>query len=214
MLLCPSMMCADPGNLEEQMQELEAAGADIFHVDIMDGKFVPNFAMGMQDVEYICKHSKIPVDAHLMIMEPGNYVSRLVELGVKIIYIHPEADMNSVKTLQSILELGAIPGIAISPGTSVETVLPLLTFVKYVLVMSVNPGFAGQRYIPMVDEKIQKLIGLKAKYGYKVIVDGACSPEKIYELRDVGVEGFVLGTSALFGKKKDYKVLMNGLRQS
>ena len=178
-LLCPSMMCANYRNLEKEVNDLIEAGVDIFHIDIMDGQFVPNFGMGLQDVEYICKASTIPVDAHLMIENPGNYVEK---------------------------------GIAINPGTAVETIKPLLPFVDYVMVMSVNPGFSGQKYISSVDEKIAQLVELKEKYGYEVMLDGACSPERVETLSKVGVKGFILGTSALFGKEKSYKEIVKELR--
>lgn len=211
-LLCPSMMCANFGNLQQEIEELEAAGADIFHVDIMDGSFVPNFGIGLQDTEYIYKNAKIPGDAHLMIQNPGNYVKKFAEMGAKIIYIHPEADVHPTRTLQTIIDAGAVPGIAINPGTAVETIKPLLPFVEYVMVMSVNPGFAGQKYIPSVDVKIQQLIELKDKYKFEVMLDGACSPERVETLSKLGVKGFILGTSALFGKGKSYKELLDGLR--
>ena len=111
-LLCPSMMCANYRNLEKEVNDLIEAGVDIFHIDIMDGQFVPNFGMGLQDVEYICKASTIPVDAHLMIENPGNYVEKFAKLGIDIIYIHPESDVHPTRTLQSIIDLGVKPGIA------------------------------------------------------------------------------------------------------
>ena len=114
--------------------------------------------------------------------------------------------------LQTIIDAGAVPGIAINPGTAVETIKPLLPFVEYVMVMSVNPGFAGQKYIPSVDVKIQQLIELKDKYKFEVMLDGACSPERVETLSKLGVKGFILGTSALFGKGKSYKELLDGLR--
>ena len=211
-LLCPSMMCANYRNLEKEVNDLIEAGVDIFHIDIMDGQFVPNFGMGLQDVEYICKASTIPVDAHLMIENPGNYVEKFAKLGIDIIYIHPESDVHPTRTLQSIIDLGVKPGIAINPGTAVETIKPLLPFVDYVMVMSVNPGFSGQKYISSVDEKIAQLVELKEKYGYEVMLDGACSPERVETLSKVGVRGFILGTSALFGKEKSYKEIVKELR--
>lgn len=209
-LLCPSMMCADFGNLSQEIELLEKAGADIFHIDIMDGKFVPNFGMGLQDLEFICKRAEIPTDVHLMIENPGEYVERFADMGVQIIYIHPEADVHSARTLQKIRDKGVKAGIAVNPGTVVETIMPLLSLADYVMVMSVNPGFAGQKYLDFVDEKIERLKQLQGRYSFRIMVDGACSPERIKALK--GVDGFVLGTSALFGKGRDYGELLSELR--
>ncbi len=153
-LLCPSMMCADLGHLAREIRLLEGAGADIFHIDIMDGRFVPNFGMGLQDLEYVCGHASVPVDVHLMIEDPGAYVERFVDLGAKIVDVHPEADRHPARTLQKIRDKGAKAGLAVNPGTAVETVLPLLPLADHVLVMTVNPGFAGQKYLDFVEEKI------------------------------------------------------------
>jgi ribulose-phosphate 3-epimerase len=211
-LLCPSMMCANYGNLEKEIHTLEEAGIDIFHVDIMDGQFVPNFAMGIQDVEYLCKTATAPIDAHLMIEEPKDYVKQFAELGINIIYIHPETDAHAVRTLQTIDSYGVKPGIGINPGTAVETITPLLPFIKYVLVMSVNPGFAGQQYIPSVEGKIDKLLNLRSEFGFDIVIDGACTPERIAKFNKKGVKGFVLGTSALFGKNRSYRDIIQELR--
>lgn len=213
-LLCPSMMCANFGNLSREIERLEEAGIDIFHLDIMDGTFVPNFGMGLQDIEFIAKHAEKPVDAHLMIVNPGDYVEKFASMGIKIIYTHPEADLHPARTLQKTLDAGAAPGIALNPGTSVQTIEPLLNLAKYVLVMTVNPGFAGQKYISFVDDKIDTLVKLKEIYGYRIIIDGACSPERIAALGSVGADGFVLGTSALFGKEKPYRQILTSLRKS
>jgi ribulose-phosphate 3-epimerase len=212
-LLCPSLMCANYGNLEKELKDLEAADIDIFHIDIMDGQFVPNFGMGLQDVEFICKNAKKKVDAHLMIENPGSYVEKFAEMGVDIIYIHPESDVHPTRTLQKIIDSGAEPGIAINPGTALETVTELLPFVKYVMVMTVNPGFAGQKYIESVDKKIKKLIGLQEEFDYEVMIDGACAPSRIKYLSEMGVKGFILGTSALFGKDKPYAEIIKELRR-
>ena len=211
-ILCASMMCANYGNLENEVRSLEEAGIDILHVDIMDGQFVPNIGMGLQDLEYLCKTATVPVDVHLMMEKPGKYIHKFAELGVKIIYIHPEAEVHSARTLQEIIDLNVKAGIAINPGTAVETIVPLLPFVDYVMVMTVNPGFAGQKYIQSVDEKIEKFISLKEKYNFEIFIDGACSPQKIATLSNIGVKGFVLGTSALFGKGKSYKEIIPELK--
>jgi Pentose-5-phosphate-3-epimerase len=211
-LLCPSMMCAKYEQLAEEVHALEEAGIDIFHIDIMDGTFVPNFGMGLQDTELICKLATTPVDVHLMIQEPGRYVDKFAALGVSIMYIHPEADKQPVRTLQHMRELGLKPGIAVSPERTMEMMRPFLSLVDYIMIMTVNPGFAGQKYLSFVDEKIAQLAAEKPKYDYKLLIDGACSPETIKRLNANGVEGFILGTSALFNQSESYKEIIAGLR--
>jgi ribulose-phosphate 3-epimerase len=209
--LCPSMMCADFGQLSDEMKSLELAGADMFHLDVMDGMFVPNFALGMEDVATICNDSAIPCDVHLMISNPSQYVEVFSRLGAEIIYIHPEADKNAARTLQLIRDAGSKPGIAVCPGTSFETVHELLNIVDYVLVMTVNPGFVGQKYLDFVDGKIDRFIDAKNQFDFEIFVDGACSPDRISNLSRKGVQGFVLGTSALFGKDESYKSIIEHL---
>jgi ribulose-phosphate 3-epimerase len=213
MLLCPSMMCADLGKLTDEVAALENAGADIFHLDIMDGKYVPNFALGLSDVKAIAGMAHIPCDVHLMIEEPGDYVDAFVGAGASIVYIHPESDRHPARTLQRIASLGAHPGLAIDTGTSLESVSELLPLADYVLAMTVNPGFAGQPYCSFVDGKLERLVACKDRYSFSLLIDGACSPERIEKLSGQGVDGFVLGTSALFGKG-DYTTIFKNLRGS
>lgn len=209
------MMCADFRSLEEEMTALEKANVDIYHIDIMDGKFVPNFGMGMQDLEYIRKATNKLVDVHLMIDNPSEYIDLFSEKGANIIYFHPETDMHPARTIDQIRANHVKPGIAINPGTSLAFVEPLLGLVDYVLVMTVNPGFAGQKYLTFVNDKIFDLCKLKesGNHAFKVVVDGAISPEKVEELSKAGVEGFVLGTSALFGKGESYQTITEKLRK-
>ena len=211
-IICPSLMCANFDNLKEEIVNLDNSGTDIFHIDIMDGKFVPNFGMGIQDIQSIRKNTEKPIDAHLMIMNPGDYIDLFVNLGVDIIYIHPEADLHPARTLAKIKESGKIAGLAINPGTSLETVKPLLHLTDYLMVMTVNPGFAGQKYLDYVDDKIKEIIEIKDQYNLKIFVDGAIAPDKVENLSKIGVEGFVLGTSSLFGKERSYDEIIKELK--
>lgn len=211
MLLCPSLMCADFGCLRDEVAALDAAGADIFHCDVMDGSFVPNMAMGPLDVRAVRAATGKPVDVHLMVEDPADKVGLYIDAGADIVYIHPEAERYTVKTLAAIRERGARAGIAVNPDTSVATVSEMLNLCDYVMVMTVNPGFAGQSFIEFTADKVRRLAELKDAYGYKLVVDGACSPERISQLSALGADAFVLGTSALFGHG-DYARTMEGLR--
>ena len=213
--LMASMMCADYGNLEKEVKNLEEGGIDSFHIDIMDGRYVPNFAMSLNDMRYIAKTSGKPLDVHLMIEHPNNRIDLFLNNLRKgdTIYIHAEAEYHPSTTLQSIINAGMVPGIAINPGTSVETVMEMLRIVKKVLVMSVNPGNAGQMYLPYVGKKITKLLALKEDMDFEIYWDGACSADKILEYAPKGVAGFVLGTTLLFGKEQAYGETLQNLRE-
>nr|WP_305182363.1 ribulose-phosphate 3-epimerase [uncultured Schaedlerella sp.] len=213
--LMASMMCADYGNLEKEVKSLEEGGIDSFHIDIMDGRYVPNYAMSLNDMAYIAKTALKPLDVHLMIEHPNNRIQLFLNHLRKgdTIYIHPEAEYHPSTTLQSIIDAGMVPGIAINPGTSVETVMEMLRIVKKVLVMSVNPGNAGQMYLPYVGKKITKLLSLKEDMDFELYWDGACSADKIQEYAPKGVKGFVLGTTLLFGKETSYGETLQNIRE-
>ncbi len=213
--LMASMMCADYGNLEKEVKNLEEGGIDSFHIDIMDGRYVPNFAMSLNDMRYIAQTSGKPLDVHLMIEHPNNRIDLFLNNLRKgdTVYIHPEAEYHPSTTLQSIINAGMVPGIAINPGTSVETVMEMLRIVKKVLVMSVNPGNAGQMYLPYVGKKITKLLSMKEDMDFEIYWDGACSADKILEYAPKGVAGFVLGTTLLFGKEQAYGETLQNIRE-
>lgn len=210
-----SMMCVNYGNLEKEVRELDDGGIDSFHIGIMDGRYVPNFAMSLNDMSFIASATDKPLDVHLMIEHPNNNIHLFTDKLRKgdTVYIHPEAEYHPSTTLQKIIDAGLTPGIAINPGTSVETVLEMLRIVDKVLVMTVNPGNAGQMYMPYVGEKISKLLELKSKMHFKLYWDGACSKEKIMEFAPRGMDGFVLGTTLLFGKGRRYGDVLEDIKK-
>lgn len=212
--LTASMMCANYAHLETEVRNLEEGGIDSFHIDIMDGRYVPNYAMSLNDMRYIASATKKPLDVHLMVEHPNNTIALFLENLRKgdTVYIHPEAEYHPSTTLQKIINAGMIPGIAINPGTSVETVMEMLRIVKKVLVMSVNPGNAGQMYLPYVGKKITKLLAIKEEMDFEIYWDGACSAERILEYAPKGVKGFVLGTTLLFGKDRPYGETLADIR--
>ena len=212
--LTASMMCAYYGNLEKEVRELERGGIDSFHIDIMDGRYVPNYAMSLNDMCFIRSATEKPLDVHLMVEHPNNRIQLFLKnlRPGDTVYIHPEAEYHPSTTLQAIIDAGMIPGIAINQGTSVETVFEMLRIVDKVLVMSVNPGNAGQMYLPYVGHKIDRLLALKEEMGFSLYWDGACGADRIQEFAPKGMNGFVLGSTLLFGKGRPYGEILRDIR--
>ncbi|OFK23418.1 ribulose-phosphate 3-epimerase [Olsenella sp. HMSC062G07] len=207
------MNCADFINLERTVGELDRAGIDLYHLDIMDGSFVPNIALGPQDVSAIRRLTDNVCDVHLMVREAARYIDLFVGLGAQIIHVHGEEDSQVTRTLQHIRDMGAKSSLAISPCTSFSTAKEALNVADFVLVMRVNPGFSGQTALPFVDRKIDELAAAKDYYGYKILVDGGVSFEDVPVLWEKGVDGFCLGNAGLFGKDSSYQEIVRSLHE-
>lgn len=207
-----SMMCADYGHLEAEIRNLEAAGVDAFHVDIMDGEFVHNFGMGLHDLKYIRSATDRPIECHMMIHEPVRHIKLFAKAGADILYFHPESGFQVGETVQRILELGMTPGLVLNPTTSVESTIELFHLVKRILIMAVIPGHAGQVFLPFIEKKLRRLIKLKAEFGLEIFWDGHGSVENIRKYAPLGVDGFILGTATLFGKNRPYTEIITELR--
>lgn len=205
--ICPSMMCADLTKLKEEVLALEEGGSDIFHMDIMDGKFVPNFALGLEDIKAIKKLSSIPIDVHLMVDEPDNYIEPFANAGCDIIYVHVEACTHIHRTLSKIKNFGKKVGVAINPDTPLSSLDEILLDIDYIMVMAVDPGFAGQKFIDSSVDKVKRLKAkiVEVKPEIKIAVDGSINTTTIPLLYNAGAEYFVAGTSGVFRDTFDYK---------
>lgn len=210
-ILSPSIMCADLGNLRQEIKELDAAGADIYHMDIMDGEFVPNFALSWADFSAVRKMTDTPMDVHLMVKDPSIHLPQAYDRGADIIYIHYETG-DSERYLEDIKDHNKQAGLVINPKTTLHEIEALLDMIDKLLVMRVTPGFAGQKAIPEVEFKIYQLA--KKNKNFSVALDGSVSPEIIEKWSKVGVNEFVLGTSSLFGKNRSYKEILTELHQT
>ena len=199
--IAPSILSADFTRLGEQIEAAERGGATIIHVDVMDGRFVPNITVGLPVVRSLARATRLPLDAHLMISEPGLYAEQFVEAGAQMVSVHIEADPHIHRSLASIKKRGAKAGIVINPATSLGAVEEALQYADYVLVMSVNPGFGGQQFIPASLEKVRRLRRMIEERGLatRIEIDGGIGPDNIAAAAAAGVEIFVAGTS-VFGK--------------
>jgi len=195
--IAPSILASDFAKLGDDVRAVEQGGADVIHVDVMDGHFVPNISIGVPVVASLRKATRLPLDVHLMIERPEEYIERFAKAGANRILIHQEATVHLDRALTMIRENGAQAGVAINPATPVATLTDVLDKVDTVLVMSVNPGFGGQKFIPGAIEKIRQLNQWRARYNgaFRIEVDGGVDAENTAQLAQAGANTFVAGTS-------------------
>ena len=212
--IAPSILSADFTRLAEAISVVEKAGASLLHVDVMDGRFVPNITVGIPVVKAIARSTRLPIDAHLMIVEPGRYADQFAKAGARMVSIHIEADPNAHRTLTSIRAAGAMAGIVINPATPLSALDEAIKFADYVLVMSVNPGFGGQEFIPESLDKVRRLRKMIEERGLKtrVEIDGGINADNIAEVTGAGAEIIVAG-SAIFGAP-DPAVALRQMREA
>jgi ribulose-phosphate 3-epimerase len=200
-LLAPSILSANFACLERDIREVEREGADLLHVDVMDGRFVPNITIGIPVVESIRKVTELPLDVHLMIVEPEKYVEEFIKAGADWISFHFEAAVHHHRIVEKIKELGAKAGIVLNPSTPVSFLEEILPFLDFVLIMSVNPGFGGQKFIPTSLRKIEKLREMKDSLNPDLLIeiDGGIKPSNVEPVLRAGAEVIVSGSGVFKG---------------
>ncbi len=210
--IAPSILSADFGRLAEEVRAVEAAGADLIHVDVMDGRFVPNITIGPLVVEAVRRATKLPIDAHLMIVEPERYVEAFAAAGANLVSVHAEVSPHLHRTLQAIRGAGARPAVALNPSTPLSAIEWVIGDCEMVLVMTVNPGFGGQRYIDACTEKVRALRALAdaRNPALEIEVDGGVKPDTAAVVAGAGANVLVAGT-AVFGEK-DYRAAIGAIR--
>jgi len=212
-LVAPSILSADFGRLAEEIAAIEAGGCDLVHVDVMDGRFVPNLTIGPLVVEAVAKVASRPLDVHLMIVEPEKYIQAFVDAGASIVTVHVEACPHLHRTIQQIKAAGAKAGVSLNPSTSPSAIDYVLEDLDMVLVMSVNPGFGGQRFIPSALRKIREIRDMARARGLDdlwIEVDGGVGPANAEEVARAGANVLVAG-SAVFGAR-DYGEAIAAIR--
>ncbi len=212
-VIAPSILSADFSRLGDEIKAVETAGADWIHADVMDGHFVPNITIGPLIVESVRRVTSLPIDVHLMIENPDNYIPAFAEAGASWISVHVEASRHLNRSVQLIRECGARPGVVLNPSTPVQTLEWIIDNVDYVLIMSVNPGFGGQAFIRNSLEKVRALRQLIQRKNPKTLIeiDGGVNENTIADIAAAGVDVFVAG-SAIFGSR-DYQATIGAFRQ-
>ncbi len=214
-LIAPSLLSCDFARISEEVRAIEAAGADLLHVDVMDGHFVPNITIGPLVVGAIKRHAQTPLDVHLMISDPDSYIEAFTDAGADILTVHFEACPHLHRTVQAIKALGRRAGVSINPATPVSVLEDILGDIDLILIMSVNPGFGGQAFIRRSLEKIRVLREMLAAQGREdvlVEVDGGVTTDNAAALKDAGTDILVSG-SAIF-RSGDYAAYIDALRKA
>jgi ribulose-phosphate 3-epimerase len=207
----PSILSADVGRLAEQVQEAESAGADRIQVDVMDGHFVPNLTFGPLVVEAVRRATRLPIEAHLMVERPELFVEAFVKAGATLVEVQVESTTSLYRTVQAIRDLGAKPGVAINPGTPVEDLREILPYVDLVNVMTVEPGFGGQKFIPHSPDKIRRVRALSADF--EIEVDGGIDARSARLVVEAGATVLVAGNS-VYGYKGGVAAGIKAIRDS
>ena len=210
-LVAPSILSADFTHLGKALQDLEAAKADWIHIDVMDGHFVPNLTFGPPVIKALKKHSKLPFDVHLMIESPEQSVKDYVDAGADIVTIHAEATNHLQRHLRQIKDLGAKAGVSLNPATPIDCLNYVLDDLDLILIMSVNPGFGGQQFIPTTLQKLQDVKRLVGDRPIWISVDGGITPQNAQEVRSCGAQVLVAG-SAVFNSSSPMAQVVQQLR--